>query len=219
MTGISQNQGQTQWIVPAFDLAGNMTSGPKPGSETTRIHMKYDAWNRMTAVYADDGNGDPGDLIITCRYDGLTRRIQKIVEGSPDVTYDYYYNEAWQCLEERKTPAGGSTTVYAQYVWDIRYIDAPVLRWRDSDNDENHTLDETLYYTNDANMNVTALVEPDGDVVERYAYDLLCHTRLAACKVPPAHGPDADPQPVAEKAIIDIYDPAAPLQANISKKK
>jgi len=37
----------------------------------------------MVAVYADD-DGEEGDLIQTCRYDGLTRRIQKIVEGSPD---------------------------------------------------------------------------------------------------------------------------------------
>jgi RHS repeat-associated protein len=31
--------------------------------------------------------------------------------------------------------------------------------------------DERLYYTTDANQNVTALVESDGDVVERYVYD------------------------------------------------
>ena len=59
--------------------------------------------------------------------------------------------------------------VKVQYVWDLRYIDAPVLRWRDTGGDPD--LDETLYYCNDANMNVTALVEPDGDVAERYVYD------------------------------------------------
>ena len=32
-------------------------------------------------------------------------------------------------------------------------------------------LDETLYYCNDANMNVTALVNTSGTVVERYLYD------------------------------------------------
>ena len=48
-----------------------------------RCKHAYDAWNRMVAVYADD-DGEEGDLIQTCRYDGLTRRIQKIVEGSPD---------------------------------------------------------------------------------------------------------------------------------------
>ena len=50
-----------------------------------------------------------------------------------------------------------------------------VLRWRDAGGDPD--LDETLYYCNDANMNVTALVdgtsgsETFGQVVERYLYD------------------------------------------------
>jgi len=39
--------------------------------------MKYDAWNRMTAVYADNGSGEPGTVIVTCRYDGLTRRVRR----------------------------------------------------------------------------------------------------------------------------------------------
>jgi len=109
-------------------------------------------------------------VVITCEYDALGRRIEKVDKtGSPDVTYDYYYNESWQMLEVRRTPAGGPEIVYKQYVWDIRYIDAPVLRWRDSDTDG--TVDDTFYYTNDANMNVTAVVDTDGDVVERYAYD------------------------------------------------
>ena len=88
---------------------------------------------------------------------------------------DYYYNESWQCLEERAETVAGETTpadedhVKVQYVWDLRYIDAPVLRWRDTGGDPD--LDETLYYCNDANMNVTALVEPDGDVAERVVYD------------------------------------------------
>jgi hypothetical protein len=45
-----------------------------------------------------------------------------------------------------------------------------VCRFRDTDSDG--TLDETLYYCQDANMNVTALVAAsDGAVVERYMYD------------------------------------------------
>ncbi|MEA3367160.1 MAG: RHS repeat-associated core domain-containing protein, partial [Planctomycetota bacterium] len=57
-------------------------------------------------------------------------------------------------------------------MWDVRYIDAPVLRWHDANEDGDFLdTDETLYYTNDANMNVTALVATDGDVVERYSCD------------------------------------------------
>jgi len=152
------------WINPTYDDAGNMITAPKPGAEGTRIHMKYDAWNRMVEVRNDSG-GSPGTLIITCRYDGLTRRIQKIVAGSPDVTYDYYYS-GYQVVETRK---GGDTDPLEQYVWDIRYVHSPACRFRDSDG--NDSLDETLYYSNDANFNVTALIEPDGDVVERVVYD------------------------------------------------
>ncbi|MCX5653107.1 MAG: RHS repeat-associated core domain-containing protein [Planctomycetota bacterium] len=61
------------------------------------------------------------------------------------------------------------TAVKVQWLWDIRYIDAPVLRWRDTGGDPD--LDETLYYCNDANMNVTALVDASsGNVAERYMY-------------------------------------------------
>ena len=169
---ITETQGDS-WVVPGYDAAGNMLSGPKPGNETVRQHCKWDAWNRLVAVYADD-DGEPGDLVATYRYDGLNRRIQKVVEGSPDVTYDYYYNESWQIVEVRKD---SDTDPLEQYVWDIRYIDAPVVRFRDGNTDGDLTGgtqegDNTLYYTNDANMNVTALVDAsDGAVVERYMYD------------------------------------------------
>ena len=74
-----------------------------------------------------------------------------------------------------------ATTVHDQYVWSLRYIDAPVLRDRDTAaggdlGKAGSGLDERLYYLNDANMNVTALVQGTpgsadlGQVVERYDY-------------------------------------------------
>jgi len=142
------------------DRAGNQTSGPKPGDETTGQHYKWAAWNRLVAAYGDD-NGEPRDLLATCRYDGLNRRIQKVVQGDPDATYDYYYNGSWQVLETREgAGAPESLQPKVQYVWSQRYIDSPVLRDRDTTgNDE---LDETLYYATDANFNVTALTDTGG---------------------------------------------------------
>ena len=82
---------------------------------------------------------------------------------------DYYYNESWQVVEERKDGAGDAHT---EYVWDLRYIDAPVVRWQDANGDgDTSDTNETLYYTGDANMNVTAVVDTSGNVVERYMYD------------------------------------------------
>ncbi|HUT91467.1 MAG TPA: RHS repeat-associated core domain-containing protein [Thermoguttaceae bacterium] len=165
---IDKTQGPI-WIVPVYDATGNMLSGPVPGDEDARQHYKWDAWNRMIAVYADDDQnpGEPGDLVATYRYDGSNRRIQKTVEGASAVTYDYYYDASWQILEVHRSDY--TYAPYEQYVWDIRYIDAPVLR--DRDTADAGTLDETLYFCNDANMNVTAVVDTDGDVVERYQYD------------------------------------------------
>jgi len=76
-----------------YDAAGNMISMSKPGSETTRLRVVYDAWNRMVAVKTD-----AGATIATYEYDGLNRRIEKITTaaapgGARQV--DYYFNENW----------------------------------------------------------------------------------------------------------------------------
>jgi len=156
-----------EWVTPEWDARGNMLNGPVPGDEDTRQHYKWDAWNRMVAVYADD-EGEAGDLIATYRYDGNRRRIAKLLGANPEnptATYDYYYSGR-QVVEVRKD---GSENPYEQYVWGVRYVHSPVLRWWDENADGQDI--ETHYYTNDANFNVTALVETDGDVIERYVYD------------------------------------------------
>ncbi|MGH7215344.1 MAG: hypothetical protein ACREIT_11330 [Tepidisphaeraceae bacterium] len=49
------------------------------------------------------------------------------------------------------------------------YVDATIAIDRDSD--ANGTLDERIYVLQDANFNVTALVNASGSVIERYLYD------------------------------------------------
>ena len=129
------------------------------------------------------------DNLATCRYDGLDRRIAKLVpNGENWDRTDYYYSTSWQVLEEYAETVAGETTVAddlkIQYVWDIRYIDAPVCRDEDKNSDgdcidpktdpdpaENEG-DEHLYYCQDGNYNTTSLVDSyDGAVVERYQYD------------------------------------------------
>ncbi|MBM4018397.1 MAG: hypothetical protein FJ288_08755 [Planctomycetes bacterium] len=165
-----------------------MTRAPRPGQESTATEgllMVYDAWNRQAAAYRDaDGDGAKGagdPLVQETRYDGLNRRIAKLVpNGNNWDRTDYYCSEAWQCLEERcganqQSKDTVAAAVKVQWLWDVRYIDAPVLRWRDTGGDPD--LDETLYFCNDANMNVTALVDgtagrqTEGEVVERVVYD------------------------------------------------
>lgn len=146
----------------AHDAAGNMVR-PMQGDDLTKhFHVKYDAWNRMTEI---SDNGEV--LIATYDFDGLRRRIvETIADG--DIVRVSYYNEAWQVLEVRE--GGDTDNPLKQFIWDQRYVDSPIVRFHDAGTDG--TIDDTLYYLTDANMNVTALVDADtGEVLERYAYD------------------------------------------------
>jgi len=114
-----------------------------------------------------NNQGNPGMIVFTYGYDGLHRRIRRSTLSVPT---RYYHNESWQVVEEE--PGDGSSRV--QYVWDVRYIDAAVLRDRDGDGDGDCVDgdDERVYCCQDANFNVTSLVDGyDGATVERYAYD------------------------------------------------
>jgi RHS repeat-associated protein len=135
--------------TPTFDANGNMT-----GDETGRQFV-YDAWNRLVTV-----KNSGGTTLKTYTYDGLNRRVSETASGT---TRDLYYSAQWQVLEERV-----SGTTERRYVWSPVYVDALVLR--DRDTDANGSLDERLYVVQDANFNVTALVNTSGTVVERYTY-------------------------------------------------
>ncbi len=159
-------------VTPAYDAAGNMISGPSADDPGVQVHYKYDAWNRLTAVYEDD-QGEAGDPIAAYSYDGRNHRVTKTL--ADETVTDYYYNTQWQLLEERTlTSDPEPLTSIDQYIWSQRYIDAPVVRFHDGngDGDVADEGDSTLYYTGDASYNVTALVDPTtGHVVERYVYD------------------------------------------------
>jgi RHS repeat-associated protein len=164
ITGISG----VSWAQPAYDAAGNMIAGPKTGDETTLLHYKYDAWNRLTAVFTDNGLGDPYVQLVGNSYDGRGYLIKHSQDAAG--TQDTYYNENWQALEVRQD---GDADPIDQYIWDPRYIDAMMVRFHDdnTDGDYSDSGDDTLYPMTDANFNVTGLVDgSDGTVIERYSY-------------------------------------------------
>jgi len=72
-----------------------------------------------------------------------------------------------------------------QYVWDVRYAKAPVVRFHDGNTDGDYDGgtqegDNTLYYTHDANWNTTAVVDQaTGEVAERYYYDAYGQAHFA----------------------------------------
>jgi RHS repeat-associated protein len=161
------------WIDPIYDKSGNMTTAPKgQGSETTAVYFVYDGWNRVAGISATqthDGDfADTGE--VQYEYDGMGRRISKDFAGGSTSDEDTYFNEEYQVVEMRKA---GSSNPYEQYVWDLRYIDAPILRYRNADGNTGSGtggMEETLYTTYDANFNITGLVQENQTFVERYVY-------------------------------------------------
>ncbi len=151
-----------------------MTTIPKPANLADGLTAIYDAWNRLVEV--KDGQ----TVIARYEYDGLNRRITSHIDsGAPpnptgiDTYVHYYYNSAWQILETRQsdTPSAQPETLQPkhQYVWSQRYIDAAVLR--DENTGTNGLCDDQrLDYLNDANFNVTTLLDTSGAAVDRYVY-------------------------------------------------
>jgi RHS repeat-associated protein len=136
--------------TPTYDANGNLTT------DETGKQFVYDAWNRLVTV-----KNSGGTTLESFAYDGHGWRVAVTASGT---TTDLYYSSAWQVLEERV-----SGTATAQYVWSPIYVDALLLR--DRDTDANGSLDERRWVQQDANFNVTALLDNSGNVVERYAYD------------------------------------------------
>jgi RHS repeat-associated protein len=129
--------------TPSYDNDGNLTTDPTNGNT-----YSYDAWNRLVAVESS------GTTLASYSYDALGRRITE----TSTATLDLYFSKDWQVVEEQ---SGG--VMQTQYVWSPVYVDAMV---------ERDTSDGTrLYVQQDANWNVTAVVDVTGTVQERYVYD------------------------------------------------
>jgi YD repeat-containing protein len=68
-------------VDPVYDARGNTTKVPVPGDEANHYYtLTYDAWNRLVKV--EDGS-DPVETVAEYRYDGLGRRIKKVVARCP----------------------------------------------------------------------------------------------------------------------------------------
>jgi RHS repeat-associated protein len=136
----------------SYDNNGNVTLDDQGHT------LVYDAWNRLVEVK----NG--GTTLMTYRYDGAGRRI---TDDDGTTATQLFHSSQWQVLEERT--GSGNGTARRQYVWSAVYVDAMVVR--DRDTDANGSLDERLNVMQDANFNVTAITNTSGTVQERFVYD------------------------------------------------
>ena len=143
----------------AYDSAGDMTKCPKTSSWTTAYDLTYDAWNRLVKIQEGVAT------VATYAYDGLDRRVKKVVSG---MTTHFYYSDQWQILEERK---GSSACTDRQFVWGLRYIDDLILRDRTTSSSSSvscPSLDERLYVLHDY-FSVTAVTNSSGSVLNATA--------------------------------------------------
>jgi RHS repeat-associated protein len=113
-------------------------------------------------------------LLSYYAYDALGRRYDEYypnisIGGSP-LNLHIYFSPQGQVLEERVGNTASTATPQFQYVWSLADSSAMVLR--DNLNSSNFPGPARLYVQQDANDNVTAVVDgSNGTVKERYQYD------------------------------------------------
>ena len=99
--------------------------------------------------------------MVRYKYNGLNQKIKRTdsIMALPDLYY--YYNDAWQIVEEKKVSDG---TVRNWYAWGTQYIDDLIVRSVSGGT-------TNKYYVQDARFNVTTILNSNGTVSSRYVYD------------------------------------------------
>jgi len=117
------------------DAAGNLVfDGEK--------FFKYDAWNRVAALYNNDHatnplsvsngilSGEPGTVVAQYAYDALGRRIAKTL-GTSTSPNEYFYYDGHRVIEHH-TDTTGAMEVDKVYVYGLNYIDEPVAYYENN---------------------------------------------------------------------------------------
>ena len=147
----------------AHDEAGNMTKVVKPSSNwTAHYDLKYDAWNRLVEVK------DGSTVIQTNEYDGLHRRVVRDETGGSGDKVHFYYSGRQVIAEHKEVSGSEDSDPLNEYIYHPHYIDAVLCRDYDPETDGSSDRYHHLY---DATYNVTASVDSNKNVVERYHYD------------------------------------------------
>jgi YD repeat-containing protein len=144
---LNQYERFDQWGL-SYDLNGNLTQ-----KGTQKIYHDYR--NRLVRV-------TEGTTTTENKYDALGRRLQKIITtGSQSKTENYYYS-GHQAIEVRD----GNDQVLRQYIYG-NGIDEVVRM--DTYNGSTIT---SYYFHSNGIGSTTVVTDANGQVVERYQYDL-----------------------------------------------
>jgi YD repeat-containing protein len=154
----------TIWPTPVYDAAGQMTQMPQPGAPELAAKAKYDGWGRLTEYTDSQG------VKTTFEYDGLGRRI---VQRSSSGVRHFYYDQLGRVISEmREVGNNKEKEIDREYIWDPNMPHRLVCRLRYPPGGGEP---ERLYPLYDSVGNVTAIVDDQGEVQERYVYDAQGH--------------------------------------------
>jgi RHS repeat-associated protein len=133
-------------------------------------------------------------VVQEAEYDGLGRRIRKVVTNAGDLdgTVVYYYN-GQQMIETRD----GSGNVLMQVVHGTRYIDEVVQLFLQNAG--------RVYVHQDANYNVTTLTDITGRVLERSFYSPYGQLEAVISSYPFDYDDDGDVDDDDADAVIVCY--------------
>jgi len=153
------------WVIPAYDAAGNMTTLPQPTDPTAGYAASYDAWNRMSQLL----DTSTSDIVLTNTYDarGCMSLNTCYVSGILSTSRHMYYSIQWRSIEERVGTAPDDAGAERQHIYGQRYLDDIVVRDRST---TGSALNERLFWLQDVNWNVTALIAEEASVQEMYVY-------------------------------------------------
>jgi RHS repeat-associated protein len=164
-------QNNTPANTQGYDAAGNMTTIADPNNANGTLTCTFDAWNRLAEVQDSNGN-----IIAKYQFDGSGRLVEELSDFSGTtpgtVTYSFYDGQnAIETSTGAATSSPGSLSPQYQYVFSPAGGKTPIL-WDSTFDSETGAPTSTgrLYFTSDANTNVTGLVDASGQVVERYIY-------------------------------------------------
>jgi RHS repeat-associated protein len=154
-----------------YDANGNMiaTLPLKSGNWSTGYTVAWDAWNRLAFVRNDGSSME----IAKYGYDGSNRRIISQTTGQ---SCNFYYNDVWKCVEERKTVSDHTDTT--TYFWGMRPGHRDELLRRDNSGTSIYCLMD--YY------DPIAISDSSGVVQERYNYSAFGLTQFQAENFTPA---------------------------------
>jgi RHS repeat-associated protein len=128
--------------TPTYDKNGNTTK------DDQGLTYTFDAWNRLIRASSPS-------VSMTYAYDARGRRILNTRGTNPAV--DFYFSSDWQVLEEDQ-----QGVLQRQFVWSSVYVDALV---------EQDAGSSRWYAQQDANFNVTTMLNSNGSVADRFVYD------------------------------------------------